>query len=347
MRSSHWKRSLSLSYRAGVVLLAATLAISSQADEDLAGALPQGAHPWNGAAFDHSPEQVRFAIFSDLTGGEREGIFDIAVQQLNLLRPELILNVGDLIEGDGDRANVEGQWDTFDERAGKARAPVFYLGGNHDLVGTMLQDIWDERYGQRYYHFEYRKVLFLVLDTEDNTPERTDEIQRLRDEALKVAASDGWDAFAETPYAKLPENNGGNISEAQSAYFQQALADHPDVMWTFVLMHKAPWLRPDLKAFADIEAALTDRPYTVFHGHKHAYQHQVRHGRDYIRLATTGGVQLSEHGRSMDHVVWVTVDESGADIANLLMSGILDKSGHIPGGGDDECFEAAVCGDLP
>jgi len=34
-----------------------------------------------------------------LTGGERERIFEIAVAQLALLRPEFIINVGDLIEG--------------------------------------------------------------------------------------------------------------------------------------------------------------------------------------------------------------------------------------------------------
>ena len=41
----------------------------------------------------------------------------------------------------------------------------------------------------------------------------------------------------------------------------------------------------------------------------------------------------------------VTVSDRGVDIANLLMEGILDKTGHIPLGGDDVCFEAAVCGD--
>jgi hypothetical protein len=46
----------------------------------------------------------------------------------------------------------------------------------------------------------------------------------------------------------------------------------------------------------------------------------------------------------MDHVTLVTVSESGADIVNLLMEGILDKTGHIPLGGDDVCFEVAQCG---
>ena len=93
-------------------------------------------------------------MFSDLTGGEREGVFEVAVAQLNLLRPELILNVGDLIEGGSDDlAELDRQWDWFDERAGKARAPIFYVGGNHDLTGQVLRDVWEERLGARYYHF--------------------------------------------------------------------------------------------------------------------------------------------------------------------------------------------------
>ncbi len=115
--------------------------------------------------------------------------------------------------------------------------------------------------------------------------------------------------------------------------------------WTFLFIHKAPWLREDLEPFAAIETALANRPYTVFHGHQHAYRYAERLGRDYIQLGTTGGVQLPDaQGRAVDHVTLVTVDDAGVHIANLLMSGILDKTGHVPLDGDGVCFESAVCG---
>ena len=128
-------------------------------------------------------------------------------------------------------------------------------------------------------------------------------------------------------------------------YMVQVLAENADVRWTFLLIHKAPWANEDMPTWRAIEEALGDRLYTVFHGHRHAYRHQQRNGRDYIRLATTGGVMLPEHGPSWDQLVWVTVDDDGAHIANLKMSGILDKTGHIPLDGDDICFEKAVCGE--
>jgi len=312
---------------------------------DFEHAIETGPGPWTHENFDADDEKFTFAVFSDLTGGERDKVFEIAVAQLNLLRPELIINVGDLIDGGSeDLAEIAAQWNSFDERADRATAPVFYVGGNHDLTGEVLQGVWDERLGRRYYHFVYKDVLFLVLDTEDNTPERTQEIFEIRKAGIEVYMTEGPEAFAETDYASLPEKSSGNLTAEQSAYFVDTIANNPDVRWTFLLMHKAPWERAEETNFAAIENALMDRPYTVFNGHIHAYEHIERLGRDYIRLATTGGEQFSHVPMSVDHVTVVTVDNDGVDIANLLLSGILDKTGKIPLGGDDVCFEMAACG---
>lgn len=300
--------------------------------------------PWTNEAFDAADDKFTFAVFSDLTGGERDRIFEIAVAQLNLLRPELIINVGDLIDGGTeDIGEIDAQWDSFDERADEARAPVFYVGGNHDLSGSVLQGVWDERIGRRYYHFVYKDVLFLVLDTEDNTPERTQEIFEIRQAGIEVYMNEGPAAFEETEYASLPEKSSGNLTVEQSAYFVDAIASNTDVRWTFLFLHKAPWERAEDTNFAPIESALADRPYTVFNGHIHAYEHIQRLGRDYIRLATTGGEHFPDLTMSIDHVTLVTVDDHGVDIANLKMSGIFDKTGHIPLDGDDVCFEMARC----
>ncbi|MDH4109708.1 MAG: metallophosphoesterase [Gammaproteobacteria bacterium] len=305
-----------------------------------------GNRPWSDARFDDAPGKFTFAVFGDLNGGERDRVFDIAVAQLAMLRPELIVGVGDLINGEtDDPAMLHGEWDRFDERASRAKAPVFYVGGNHDLTGEPLQQVWDERYGRRYYHFVYKNVLFLVLDTEDNTPERARHIFEARNHALRVFEEQGEEAFGRTEYANLPELPAGNITDAQSRYFVDAIAANPGVRWTFLFMHKSPWLREDLDAFTAIEDALAGSPYTVFSGHNHVYSHTERRGRDYIHLGTTGGSQGTGPGRSMDHVTLVTVADDGVDVANLLLEGILDKTGHVPLGGEDVCFEAARCAD--
>ena len=109
-------------------------------DHDVSGEV----RPWTIEKFDSAGDKFTFAVFSDLTGGEREHIFEIAVAQLSLLRPELIINVGDLIDGGTeDLEEINQQWDSFDERADPVTAPVFYVGGNHDLTGSVLQGVWD------------------------------------------------------------------------------------------------------------------------------------------------------------------------------------------------------------
>jgi len=321
---------------------AAPPAVAPVFQHDVTGAVT----PWTDEDFDNEPAAFTFAIFSDLTGGEREGIFNVAVEQLRLLRPELIVNVGDLVEGgDFPREHLVGEWDDFDTRASRARAPVFHTGGNHDLSSELQREIWRQRYGRLYYHFVYKDTLFLVLDTEDNPPKFQKYLARIRNEAEVVFQQGGWDAWRETEYGQSEERRTGRIGPQQAAYFREVIARYPNVRHTFLLMHKAAWERPGEENFTTIEAALANRPYTVFHGHVHDYRYLQRHGRDYIRLATTGGVQLEGAEKAFDHVTLVTVSDEGVDVANLRLDGILDKTGNIPAGGEALCFEAAACED--
>ena len=306
--------------------------------------LSSNAKPWTNENFDVSNDRFTFAVFSDLTGGEREHIFEIAVAQLALLHPELIMSVGDLVEGGTtDRNQLIKEWDSFDARANQASAPVFRVGGNHDLTNIVMREFWEQRFGARYYHFVYKNVLFLILDTEDHEKERMQEIYVARKGAIEIAMKEGWGAFGDTEYMAMPEQRAGTIGDEQAAYFNQVITDNADVKWTFLFLHKAPWLIEGEENFAAIEQALADGPYTVFHGHEHAYLHEERLGRDYIQLGTTGGVQSANEQLSIDHVTMVTVSDTGVDIANLRLSGIFDKTGQIPLGGDSLCFDATEC----
>jgi predicted phosphodiesterase len=323
---------------------AASQPVSDPAPESFQHDFSEGQNPWTKQAFDNGKEKFTFAVFSDLTGGEREGVFKVAIEQLRLLRPELIVSVGDLIEGGTtDREQLAREWDSFDQRAERARAPVYYTGGNHDLTNPVMWEVFEERYGKRYYHFVYKNTLFLVLNTEDNTPQEQWELKKNRDEAMQAIADEGWGIFKETDYGKSPLRGYGNVGDEQAAYFREVIARYPDVLHTFVIMHKPTWEQEGEVNFATLENALSDRPYTVFYGHEHDYQYDRRLGRDYICLGTTGGVQNKSKDMAIDHVTLVTVSKSGVDIANLRMSGIFGKDGSLPLNGDDMCFAAREC----
>ena len=89
--------------------------------------------------------KVRFAIISDLTGGEREGIFDIAVEGLTALQPDFILSVGDLIDGGlEDTSELNQQWQFFEQRIKKTNIPFYPVVGNHDISNLVMRHWWQK-----------------------------------------------------------------------------------------------------------------------------------------------------------------------------------------------------------
>lgn len=297
--------------------------------------IASGPTPWSGTNFNDDDDQFMFAIITDLNGGEREGVFSVAVEQVNLLHPEFVLSVGDLIDGGTEeRAQLNKEWESFDQRAAKLNAPFFHLGGNHDLTNVAMRDFWNERYGPRYYHFKYKNVLFLMMDSEDYSESRMREIYTARAKALDILDGDHPELYPESAYYSMPERSTGEVRDAQNVYFEKVLADNPDVDWTFVLMHKPVWMREAENNLDRLEETLMNRPYTVINGHFHAYEHHERNGRDYMILGTTGGSQNKNNPSAFDHITLVTMKNKVPSIINLKMDGILNKEGEIPAGGD-------------
>ena len=300
--------------------------------------------PWSHDRFDDDNGKFAFAIISDLFGGERPGVIEVALEQLELLRPELVLSVGDLIDGGTeDEVQLTNEWNRFDNKVSEINAPFFHVGGNHDLTNTTMREVWNDRYGERYYHFIYRNVLFLILDSEDYTEERMQEIYEARAIAIEILDGDNPSAAVKSEYFQMPERRTGEISQQQSAYFENVLEDYQQVRWTFLIMHKPVWMRDDKGGLSKIEEALGNRPYTVINGHFHNYSHTSKNERDYITLGTTGGSQNEESEMAFDHFTWITMTETGPLIANLKLGGILDKSGKIPADGENLCFQASEC----
>ena len=291
--------------------------------------ITEGSRPWTFEDFEATEEDFTFAIISDLNGGERPGIYRQAVTQLNRLDPTFVLSVGDLIDGGTeDTLQLRKEWDFFDARTHELKMPFFYLGGNHDLTNIAMRDFWKTRYGPRYYHFRYKDVLFLMMDSEDYSEERMMEIYHARDTAIRILDGDMEGDYLESTYYQMPERRVGNLGEKQTAYFRNTLEENRDVRWTFVLMHKPLWMREGKGNLAPLEEALQGRNYTVINGHFHTYSHRKRNGMDYMILGTTGGSQNPEDPNSFDHITLVHMDGK-PEITHLKMNGMLDITGKL------------------
>src|SRR5215216_2641680 len=152
-----------------LAVVAGAVAFSRQNDKPGGLVVSQDkANPWTHLDLKNDPEEFQFAIVSDRTGGHRAKVFSQAVARLNLLQPEFVICVGDLIEGGKKKPEaIAAEWKEFDGYVNKLQMPFFYLPGNHDNANADNDKIWQERYGRRHYHFTYRNVLFLCLNSED------------------------------------------------------------------------------------------------------------------------------------------------------------------------------------
>jgi len=300
-----------------------------------------GPKPWTSENFELEEEDFTFAIISDLTGGERESVFSIAVEQINRIEPTFVLSIGDLIDGGTeDVLKLEKEWDSFDARASKLDMPFFYLGGNHDLTNPIMREFWKQRFGPRFYHFVYENVLFLMIDSEDFEEERMKEIYLARAKALKVIHGEIEGEYTDTEYYHMLERRTGAMTNSQFEYHKKILNKYQQVKWTFVLMHKPMWTRDDEKGLSRLEKLLENRPYTVINGHEHSFSHTTRNNRDYMMLGTTGGAQKVGDSAAFDHITLIRMAKEKPVITHLKMSGILDERGHIPLGGDSISFQA-------
>lgn len=291
--------------------------------------ITSGSTPWTSDQFEQTEDDFTFAIVSDLTGGERPDVYSTAVAQLNRLDPTFVLSVGDLIDGGTeDKTQLRKEWDWFDLRTSSLNMPFFHLGGNHDLTNPVMREIWNERYGPRYYHFVYNDVLFLMLDSEDYEEKRMIEIYNARAEAIKILDGEVEGVYEETEYYSMIESKVGGMSQAQVDYYERVLADYPKVKWTFILMHKPLWLREDDKGLKKLENLLATRPYSVINGHFHSFSHQIRNKNSYTMLGTTGGWNNPADSNAFDHITLIRMT-SKPIITHLKMEGILDETGKV------------------
>jgi len=263
--------------------------------------------PWTQRAFRNHPKDFQFAIVTDRTGGMRPGVFPRAVKKINELQPEFVITVGDLIAGGGrqrDEKEIRRQWAEFNGFVDTFDMPFFYLPGNHDVSNEVMDKIWDEQFGVRYYTFVYKDVLFLCLNTQDGAGSR--------------------------PF----------LGKKQIAWAQAELAKHADVRWTMVFIHQPLWLSEEgfrrnrggkvvLEKTATgwplIEAALQGRKHSVYAGHVHRYAKYERNEANYYTLGTTGGgsaLRGNPFGE-FDHATWITMTDAGPRMLNLTLDGML------------------------
>ena len=261
-----------------------------------------------------------FVIFGDRTGGPREGLEVLAraVRDTNLLGPDLVMTVGDMVSGYNRSADWLFQMAEYKTAMGGLDMPWYPVAGNHDIYwrGGVTppghhEAHYEKHLGPLWYWFGHKNAAFLILYSDEGD----------RDSNRK-----GWGG------AKV-----NRFSREQLEWLTGSLAETRSFDHVFVFLHHPRWITNYYPGsnWGEVHALLkgAGNVSAVFAGHIHRQRYDgKRDGIEYITLATTGGVLPFDVPGSgwLHHMNLVTVRKGRITTATIPVGQVLDPREMTP-----------------
>lgn len=253
-----------------------------------------------------------FAVFGDRTGGPHQGINVLAhaVADVNLIEPDLVMTVGDLINGYADDKVWMPQMKQYKEVMGELICPWFPVAGNHDVYWRgpnkpkrELEPEYEMHFGPLWYAFEHKECFFIVLYTDEGNPK--------------------------TGERNFKKPDSQRMSDEQFDWLKSILKKSKDADHVFVFVHHPRWLG---RGYGDdwkkVHKELVDAGNVsgVFAGHIHHMRYDPKDSIDYFALATVGGGQRGWAPKAgwLHHYNLVTVRKDQVAFSAFPVGGVMD-----------------------
>lgn len=219
-----------------------------------------------------------FAVFGDRTGGPAEGVNVLAdaVRDVNLLEPDMVMTVGDLINGYNQTPAWMTQMKEYKAIMKHLVCPWFPVAGNHDVYWRPTNDPkmpraqhdtnYEMHFGPLWYSFQHKNCNFIALYSDEGNP-KTGEKNFHKPDCQK-------------------------ISDEQFEFLKEALQRGKDDQHQFIFLHHPRWLEGGYGTdWADRVHPLlkeTGNVTAVFAGHIHYMRSDPADGIEYVALASVG-----------------------------------------------------------
>ena len=248
-------------------------------------------------SIDSKPDKFRFIVWGD-TQFHNPNVFRKTVLQTELLKPDFVIHVGDIIHGYTYNPKIaKRQWEAFKNNISPLTVPFYPTPGNHDVTTAEIEPVYGEIWGndRYYYSFDHGNSHFIVLDVYMN--QQFDTIPE--DEMLWLKSD-------------LEKNrNKDNI---------------------FISLHSPLHLNRNYN-WEPVQRLLSEYPVkAIFTGHYHIYDYCQKDSIDYFCLNSSGNMVYYNHLSGYSHhYLLVTVDGNDVEYAVFERDGIYPRD-VVPSG---------------